>query len=618
MNLKQRITLGVTLMGSMTLMGWQQRPVQATAASKTVKVSKAKSKMKSKLKSKAKAKKAKVSKTQRTKATKVSHKDYFSLSKKGHTYQLSGSLKKPVLKANHDLKNYTKTTWQRSKQMYIVKRGKAKVRYYYVKNARNGATGWVKVTDLKTGKNNQATSPEKTEAQAYYVKKERAAVLYQLTGNNRYLRLTAGQKMTAESKFEKTKERTLYKLGKKSTYYYVKQKGVKGWTWSGNLTTKEPVKPEVSGLTTPGATENGVATYHADQNVLNPYSSTDFSTVAVPDEFAMPKYTYAYSSTYKSKKTLQTKPDTLTPLRSQGDAGNYQLTSTLYLPLATQVKKNALTNPQSAAFSKDDHYLYVLYVDGGITANSDDQQGCVVRYDWQQLTALGVRKSGKMQLVRRAALNLFKGKAKSKTDQAILNCIKVGPSFKTGHAQSLALNPKTNELWFVQSRKAGVPSVVERLNAETLTPDAAVSFTLKSGMHMGSVLAFDNEGNAYFWTQTVSPWATAPVDSVKIYKGTVSTERVRFSLVMQGLSKAPGSVVQSMSYNAANNRLYLISNGSIFSVPADKLGKLSADDVSATNFNGNREFEGMPFMHHHNEGFVMMNRGAELMQVHNQ
>ncbi|RRK09748.1 hypothetical protein D1831_11115 [Lactiplantibacillus garii] len=352
--------------------------------------------------------------------------------------------------------------------------------------------------------------------------------------------------------------------------------------------------------------------YNATANVLNAYKSKDFSTVTVPSEYAVPKYSYDYSPTYHAEKTLQPKSDTLATVRQTGADSNYQLQSTLYLPLDSATKKGINSNPQSAVFSKDDRYLYVMYVDQ--TGNrTDSQNGWVIRYDWQKLTSLGVRKNGQMQLVRKAAVDQYHNKA-TKTDKAILKCIKVGPTFNTGHAQSLALNPKTNELWFVKGRSTD-KSTVERLNPNTLTPDAAVNFTLKPGMHMGSVLAFDNDGNAYYWTQTVTPWATAPVDSAKIYKGEISTGRVRFSLVMQGLSKAPGSVVQSMGYNGANNRLYLVSNGSIFSVPVDKLGHLDASDVSATNFTGNREFEGVAFMHQQNAGFVLANRGPSILQM---
>jgi len=169
MNLKQHVALGMALLGSAALIGTSTQPNNVVASKRRGK------------------KVTKVSKTYRTKATKVSHKSYYSLSKTGKTYKLSGSLKKPVLKANHTLKQYVKTTWTRSKQMVVTKKGK-KVRYYYVTNAKDHATGWVKASALKAGKNGQATTPKKVATKAYY-KNAKAGKIYQLKGKNRYVSL---------------------------------------------------------------------------------------------------------------------------------------------------------------------------------------------------------------------------------------------------------------------------------------------------------------------------------------------------------------------------------------------------------------------------------------------
>ena len=358
-----------------------------------------------------------------------------------------------------------------------------------------------------------------------------------------------------------------------------------------------------------------MTTYHTTGDVIAPYLSKNFSTVKVPNAYFVKNYAYQYSANYHADQTLQPKSETLGVVRHMGANSNYDLRSTMYLPLDSANEKGRNSNPQSATFSKDDHYLYVMYVDKSGT-DADTQKGWVIRYDWQKLTALGTRKNGQMELIRQAAVDQYHDRVTSQ-DRAILNCIKVGPTFNSGHAQSLTLNPKTNELWFIKDHKSGVKATVERLNASTLKPDAAVNFTLKSTLSMGGVLTFDNAGNAYFWTHTVAAWPTAPVNSAKIYKGQISTKRVRFSLVMQGLSKGPGEIVQSMGYNQANKRLYLVSNGSIFSVPTSKLGHLKSSEVSATNFTGKREFEGIAFMHHSNSGYVLLNRGPALYQMNN-
>lgn len=193
--------------------------------------------------------------------------------------------------------------------------------------------------------------------------------------------------------------------------------------------------------------------------------------------------------------------------------------------------------------------------------------------------------------------------------------MKVGPKFQSGHAQSLALNPKTNELWFVKSYKEKARATVERLSMTTLKPNAKVSFTLKANTHMGSVLTFDKAGHAYFWTQTKSAWPTAPLNSVKFYQGTLSKKRVHFKLILQGLRRAPGQVLQSMSYNSQNGRLYLVSDESIFSVPTSKLGKLKTSDVGCSNFKGQREFEALVWKHRSNTGYLLTNKGPEMLRL---
>lgn len=563
----------------------------------------------------------------RSKAKTVATKPYYAKAKKGSTYKLSGKAKKTKLKANHALKNYMSTTWMRSKTMTLTHKGK-KTTYYYVKNAKNGATGWVASSYLKAGKNFQGTTAKKSSGR---YQRAKAGKLYQFTASNTYVKFASGQNLSATAVYTRTKTRNVYKKGIKYQYDYVTSGQTHGWVWHNYLKTAKKIvaKPttvaKVDGHTTENATVDGVTYYSTSGNVLDPYSASDFKTVDVDSQYQMGTIDYAKTALYVNNNSFEKTSDTLGVLRHTDDSySNYSLKTAMYLPIdfkntATNgfTRKSVLGDPQSATFSKDDQYLYVMYVDSTETTGAN-QTGWVIRYDWNKLTALGASNSGTMDMIRRATNRDYYGKGTKKQkalDKKVLACIKVGPKFKSGHAQSLALNPKTNELWFVKAYKEKAEATVQRLNATTLTPDASVNFTLKSTVCMGSTLAFDNDGNAYFWTETRSPWKTAPVDSLKFYKGTLSTSEVHFKLIMQGLTHSPGAVVQSSSFNPNNGRFYMVSDESIFSVPVDKIGDLTTADVSATNFDGKREFEGLIFKHTSDTGYVLANKGPELMEM---
>ncbi|MFD1421934.1 hypothetical protein [Lactiplantibacillus songbeiensis] len=170
----------------------------------------------------------------RSKITKVSSKAYYSQRQTGKTYQFKGTAKKLVFKANHALKNYTKTTWQASKKTMVTKNGKQYL-YYYVKNSRNGATGWVYSKYLKAGKNFQATTATTATATTYTPAK--TGKVYTLSGDNTYVKFSNGQALKTGENYTQTQQRYVYKAGKKYLYYFVTSadKKVSGWTWHGYL-----------------------------------------------------------------------------------------------------------------------------------------------------------------------------------------------------------------------------------------------------------------------------------------------------------------------------------------------------------------------------------------------
>ncbi|ETY74169.1 hypothetical protein [Lactiplantibacillus fabifermentans] len=551
----------------------------------------------------------------RSKQTTVASKPYYAKSATGNTYTLKGSAKKTTLKANHALKNYMSTTWTRSKTLKLTRGGKATT-YYYVKNAKTGATGWVKSSSVNAGKNFQGTTAKKSSGS---YQRAKAGKVYAISGNNSYVKFGKGTALSTTATYKRSKVRTIYKRGKAYQYDYVTSGKTKGWVLHSYLkaaTVKQTTTKKAFGATTQVASSNGVTYYQTSGDVLSAYNGNNFKTVNVASNYVMGKpSTYGYSSTYNASNSFQTTAGTIGLLRRTNDAySNYSFKTSVYLPIDYKdfATKAVFGDPQSATFSKDDKYLYVLYnVPDDATRPISEQTGWVIRYDWAGI--LKYSKNGSMDNIRRATNHYYNGNM-SAQDKTILSYIKVGPQFKSGHVQSLALNPKTNQLWFIKAYKDSYTATAQRLSASTLKPNASVNFTLSSKVHMGSTLTFDNAGNAYFWTQTAST-SWAPKNSVKFYKGSLGSGNVHFKLVMQGLLRAPGSTLQSVSYNPKNGRLYLVSDESIFSVPASKLGSLSASDVSATNFSGTREFESLVFKHNSNAGYLLTNKGPEIMQM---
>lgn len=320
--------------------------------------------------------------------------------------------------------------------------------------------------------------------------------------------------------------------------------------------------------------------------------------------YTQPRVIFHPTAAYLATMGVQNKPDTL--LQQAGYRDHYHFKTALYLP--QQLGTRNLGDPQSAAFSLNNRYLYVMYVDDQQPGQAS-QAGWVVRYDWQRLMALGAGRPGKMAMLRVAAAHQFDGKLTA-FDRQVLAAIEVGPEFTAGHAQSLALNPRTNELWFISNAARNQNDTITRLNTQSLTPDARVVFTTGRG-HLGDELAFDENGTAYYWTHA-SRLRTSKVD---LYRGSIAATGVHFEAAAEGLANNPGFFAQSTGYDEATGKLYLVADESITSLPVVKWGHWTARQVGEANFAGQREFEGLVFMHGVDQGFLLTNRGTELMRM---
>jgi hypothetical protein len=328
-----------------------------------------------------------------------------------------------------------------------------------------------------------------------------------------------------------------------------------------------------------------VETYLQEEWCLNP---NIYSEVVENENFTVPLYEYERGS--------RTKKNTITTKRAGGKSVTFK---TLYL-LPMRYQAAHWGNPQSIEFSGDGRYLYVVY-----TEWQNSVRGWIVRYDLKLL------KKYKISFKQLQTATMV---GKSKLNKKMKKCIKVGKPFITGHGQGFAFNPVTKELWEIQDRgipmKAGAYTTLQRINKNSLVPDAKIAFRLKSTVAMGRNLAFDSEGNAYFNTYTGGGnWP----GSVKIYKGRISTKSVSFELISQGIRFNAGTHSQGLGYNSVSNRLVIISDGCIQSVPVGRLGLLNPEDVWQTTFSTKREFEGITF---DREGYAYLicNRNSEVFK----
>ncbi|UQS87114.1 hypothetical protein MOO44_02835 [Nicoliella spurrieriana] len=180
---------------------------------------------------------------------------------------------------------------------------------------------------------------------------------------------------------------------------------------------------------------------------------------------------------------------------------------------------------------------------------------------------------------------------------AIAHAAQISPLINIGHGQTLSYNPVTKNLYLAQDETSGdLPAsgsnVITELDANTLQPIKQFNFQL---MHNNvnyaiHTLTFDNDGNAYFGRKSGKNY--------QIFKGQLNetTGQVNFAPVPQKI-KWGGTHNQGLTYNPVNNRLYIVSDDIITSVPADKLsaGTVQPSDVNYISFNTGREFEDLTF-----------------------
>ena len=176
----------------------------------------------------------------------------------------------------------------------------------------------------------------------------------------------------------------------------------------------------------------------------------------------------------------------------------------------------------------------------------------------------------------------------------------ISPVTNIGHGQTLSYNPSNNHVYLAQDDKLGTVkgdfyNQVTEMDAENMKPVHVYRFKLNNKGHYYALhtLTFDIEGNAYFG---IKGGPKGMQNTYTLFHGKMEDSEIQFSPV-KGLIKWPGSFNQGVTYNRNNNRLYLLSNDMIISIPVDEVrnDNIQPQDVHYTTFGTNREFESLSF-----------------------
>jgi hypothetical protein len=352
-------------------------------------------------------------------------------------------------------------------------------------------------------------------------------------------------------------------------------------------------------------------------NVMERYTNAEAEAWTVNNSGSLtvssPKH-YKYSPSYKKLHTFETKVNTIKAKTNVRQA--ITLKTKLFLP-PTNKKSGDFGNPQSMAFDSTGKYLYELISNGDGT-----NKGRIVRYDYPSLLKAGLGAGKGLPELRRAfsyrQQNILKPDQKKLLSKVK---IKIGPLFNIGHGQSLAYNLKTNELWMSKDEqakgggwKSGYDATVQRIDPNSLKPNKSISFRMQANETGGKImephnLTFDADGHGY-WA------ANGDGGSMRIYQLDIDGSSVSAKYVQQiknGINKGVKNHIQSTGYNAANNRLYVVADDTIWSMPVDKLGSLKSDDLAYTKFASQREFESFIF-DAQGYGYLLTNLGPEVLK----
>ena len=315
-----------------------------------------------------------------------------------------------------------------------------------------------------------------------------------------------------------------------------------------------------------------------------------------------PNY-YKITNIYNKKGGFVKEINRFKPVRRRRSRG-YSFKTEMLLPVDRDRNYDRRIRNLQAGVLVDNRYYYTLSING-----TGANRGRVIRYDYRALSKMklnirrrssDLRKAHSLKLYNdNAGKNGNNKKKRTKRQRRLARYIKIGPEIPTGHGQTLSYNPATKQLWILLDNETsfGVElyresTVIQQICAKTLKPEKALRFSCETPdgriLLPGRVMTFDKNGAAYTAIRSSAGAVTIFRLDIKDNKVTVTTmQKMRYGASIKRL--------QCLSYNAYNNKMYLVGDDSIAYFPLDKLGSLKPADISYINYNSKREFQSLTF-----------------------
>lgn len=340
---------------------------------------------------------------------------------------------------------------------------------------------------------------------------------------------------------------------------------------------------------------------------------------------------YSRSSGYYSYLSFQNKAATM--FYKKGTL-EYNLKTLYYLPVKRK-SNYGLSLMQSIAIKGN--YLFVLYREV-LNPGWNQQKGFIAKYDINKLKKLGLNVGGKKpEDLRRAFVSkVYKTKKVSvktkvwrkingkwhlvtvkKTvkkevrdkvrEKKIKQAVTFSKSFVVGHGQTLNLSPDGNFLLLSaegENPKPGEDVQIYKISMNSLKVTQVYETDLNEDVAFSKVWTIDDEGNV-FTIQKKN-------EGYSIYQGILDDD-MTLNEVMQ-IKYRNGDTLQGATYNRLDGKIYILCDGSIMSMPADKIGSLDMtdEDIDVTTFYTDREFEGIAF-DKKGKMYLTVIRGPELL-----
>lgn len=199
----------------------------------------------------------------------------------------------------------------------------------------------------------------------------------------------------------------------------------------------------------------------------------------------------------------------------------------------------------------------------------------------------------------------------------IANTAQLSPQVDIGHGQTLTFNPQNKHLYLVEDntltdlRNRDENNTVMEMDPNTMEPIRQYNFKMYQGTKGNlqlHTLVFDNNGNAY--------WGRKNGMGYMFFYGRLDENSVKFAAVPEKLKTRGGSPNQGVAFNNVNNRIYIVSDDVLTSIPISKLesGTATPEDINYSVFQSKREWECLAF-DQQGYGHLLALWPAELMKT---